>query len=57
MKNYDNAYMAELTEQEMMEENGGMPWIIPWVIGSLAWSIIDNYEECAAAFNEGWNGK
>lgn len=64
MKNYNNAYMAELTEQEMMENNGGIVWV-PLIVKGLeilaaavATDLILSGEETADAFMEGYrNGR
>lgn len=45
MKNYNNAYMAELTEQELMESYGGiLPPVLVAYYGTMAciagWSLI-----------------
>ncbi len=44
MKNYNNAYMAELTEQELMESYGGIAPFVVAYYGTMAciagWSLI-----------------
>jgi len=54
MKNYNNAYMAELSEKEMMENNGGMPWLIPLVAGAILCDVLLNPKESWETIKEGW---
>ena len=54
MKQINNAYMAELSEKEMKENNGGMPWIIPFLGGALLGDILLNPREHWEAFKEGF---
>ena len=64
MKNFNNAYMAELTEQELMENNGGIVWVPIIVKGleilaaAVATDLILSGGETVDAFMEGYhNGR
>ena len=62
MKNYNNAYMAELTEQELVENNGGIwPLIVKGLeilAVAVATDLILSGGETADAFMEGYrNGR
>lgn len=54
MKTTNNAYMAELSVEEMKEKNGGLPWILPFLGGALLGDILLNPSEHWEAFKEGF---
>ena len=54
MKNYNNAYMAELTEQELVENNGGIwEFIAGAIIGGMIYDIVCHPRETLDSFNAG----
>ena len=51
MKNFkENALMQKMNLDEMIEVNGGFPW---WILGSLAYDIVSNWNESVESFNKG----
>ena len=51
MKNFkENALMQKMNLDEMKEVNGGFPW---WILGSLAYDIVSNWNESVESFNKG----
>lgn len=51
MKNFkENALVQKMNLDEMKEVNGGFPW---WILGSLAYDIVSNWNESVESFNKG----
>ena len=51
MKNFkENALVQKMNLDEMKAENGGFP---RWILGSLAYDIVSNWNESVESFNKG----
>ena len=46
----ENALVQKMNLDEMKEVNGGFPW---WILGSLAYDIVSNWNESVESFNKG----
>ena len=54
MKQINNAYMAELSEKEMKENNGGFA-LIPWIVKAAYVVAVDVVIDVVSNPKEHWN--
>lgn len=52
MKQIENAVIVPLNEEQTASIYGGW-W--QWIIGGIAYSLLDDFTGCCESFKEGWN--
>ncbi|GJG30951.1 hypothetical protein PRBRB14_18300 [Hallella multisaccharivorax DSM 17128] len=64
LKTMKEKLIADLSVQEMMETDGGMPWYVGFMLGGLFWdlightgSTIDSFKKGADKANREWDNK
>lgn len=47
--------MVPLSREEQLETTGGVPWLLPALIGGLIISAMNNFGDIREGFSDGYN--